>query len=434
MNFQQGLSGLNASSKNLEVIGNNIANANTYGAKSSRAEFADMYATSVNGLMTGNIGIGVRLADVAQQFSQGSITSTSNPLDIAINGAGFFMVQDTGSDAGADALPLYTRNGQFKLDKEGFIVTTDGAKLLGYALDGVGQIDRSTLAPLQLPTGLIAPAMSTGVSAEVNLDARGNVITADFDPALPSTYNHATSMTVYDDAGEAVEVSYYFRKTQEGDPSADPATNDLWEVYATADGALLTDVDGNAVLQELTFDAGGNVVGTPRFSLTIPASGTHTAVTMTYDPATQTGGVDLRGITQFASQFSVTDLNQVGGRAPGRIADISVGADGILTASYTNGQTAAAGQIPLANFRNPQGLQPLGGNLWRATGESGLAHSVGAPQSGSLGSLQSGALEESNVDLTSELVNMITAQRIYQANAQTIKTQDSVLQTLVSLR
>lgn len=428
MNFQQGLSGLNASSKNLEVIGNNIANANTYGAKSSRAEFADMYATSVNGLMTGNIGIGVRLADVAQQFSQGSITTTSNPLDIAINGAGFFMVQDTGSDAGADALPLYTRNGQFKLDKEGFVVTTDGAKLLGYALDGVGQIDRSTLAPLQLPTGLIAPAMSTGVSAEVNLDARGEVMTADFDPALPSTYNHATSMTVYDDAGEAVEVSYYFRKTQEGNPAADPVTNDEWEVYATADGATLIDA------QPLTFDAGGNVTGTPRFSLTIPASGTHGEVRMTYDPATQTGGVDLSGITQFAAGFSVTDLNQQGGRAPGRIADISVGADGVLTASYTNGQTAAAGQIPLANFRNPQGLQPLGGNLWRATGESGLAHSVGAPQSGSLGSLQSGALEESNVDLTSELVNMITAQRIYQANAQTIKTQDSVLQTLVSLR
>ena len=434
MNFQQGLSGLNASSKNLEVIGNNIANANTYGAKASRAEFADMYATSVNGMMTGDIGIGVRLADVAQQFSQGSITSTSNPLDIAINGAGFFMVQDSGSDAGADALPLYTRNGQFKLDKEGFITSTDGAKLLGYALDASGAIATGTLAPLQLPTGLISPAMSTGVSAEINLDSRGDVITAAFDPANTQSYNKATSMTVYDSAGEAVEVSYYFRKTAEGDPSATPATNDTWEVYATADGATLADASGSTVLQTLTFDASGAVVGTPRFSLSIPASGTHTAVDLTYDATAGTGGVDFSGITQYASQFSVTDLNQVGGRAPGRISEISVGADGVLTASYTNGQTAAAGQIPLANFRNPQGLQPLGGNVWRATGESGLANAVGAPQSGSLGSLQAGALEESNVDLTSELVNMITAQRVYQANAQTIKTQDSVLQTLVSLR
>ena len=163
MNFQQGLSGLNASSKNLDVIGNNIANANTYGAKSSRAEFADMYASSVNGMMANQVGIGVRLADVAQQFTQGNITTTSNPLDIALNGAGFFMVQNPEAEASA-AMPLYTRNGQFKLDKDGFIVTSDGAKLLGYAMDN-GAINAGTLTTLQLPTGLIAPEQSTAGTA-----------------------------------------------------------------------------------------------------------------------------------------------------------------------------------------------------------------------------------------------------------------------------
>ncbi len=430
MNFQQGLSGLNASSKNLDVIGNNIANANTYGAKSSRAEFADMYASSVNGMMSNQVGIGVRLADVAQQFTQGNITSTSNPLDIAVNGAGFFMVQDSAAESSA-AMPLYTRNGQFKLDKDGFIVTSDGAKLLGYAMDN-GAINSGTLTTLQLPTGLIAPEQSTGVTAEINLDSRKSVPTVAFDMANPNSYNHATSMTVYDDAGEAVEVSFYFRKSVEGDPAAGAA--DTWEVFASADGTLLTEPSGSNVMQTLAFDTSGAVTGTPNFSLSIPASGTHSAIDLTYDATTGLGGVDLSSISQFASGFSVTDLKQIGGRAPGRLSDISIGADGVITASYTNGDTAAAGQIPLANFRNPQGLQPLGGNVWRATGESGLPNAVGAPQSGSLGSLQSGALEESNVDLTNELVNMITAQRIYQANAQTIKTQDSVLQTLVSLR
>ncbi|HMX10313.1 MAG TPA: flagellar hook-basal body complex protein, partial [Burkholderiaceae bacterium] len=220
MNFQQGLSGLNASSKNLDVIGNNIANANTYGAKASRAEFADMYANSVNGLTTANVGIGVRLADVAQQFTQGSITTTSNPLDVAINGAGFFMVQDTASNAGADALPLYTRNGQFKLDKDGYVTNTDGAKLLGYAVDDTGAVSTAKLTPLQLPTGLIAPAISTGVSATVNLDSRASVVTAAFDPTSPKSYTSATSTTLYDSAGEAVPVSFYFRKTAEGSPAA----------------------------------------------------------------------------------------------------------------------------------------------------------------------------------------------------------------------
>jgi len=433
MNFQQGLSGLNASSKNLDVIGNNIANANTYGAKASRAEFADMYANSVNGLTTANVGIGVRLADVAQQFTQGSISTTSNPLDVAINGAGFFMVQDTASNAGADALPLYTRNGQFKLDKDGYVTNTDGAKLLGYAVDSTtGTISTARLTPLQLPTGLISPAISTGVSATINLDSRASVVTAAFDPTNPKSYTSATSTTLYDSAGEAVPVSFYFRKTAEGSPAA--GTQDTWEVSATVDGAQITDAWGSNVLQTLTFDDSGKVVGTPKFSLDIPASGTHTAISMTYDATADNGGIDFSKITQYANQFSVSDLAQVGGRSAGRISSINIEADGIITASYTNGQTASAGQIPLANFRNPQGLQALGGNVWRATGESGLATALGAPQSGSLGSLQSGALEESNVDLTAELVNMMTAQRIYQANAQTVKTQDSVLQTLVSLR
>jgi len=415
MNFQQGLSGLNTTSKSLEVIGNNIANASTYGAKTSRAEFADIYAGALGSAGgTSNIGIGVNLAAVTQQFSQGTISSTENSLDVAINGAGFFQVRDT---SGA---MLYSRNGQFKVDNEGYIVNSQGQQLQGYQADSQGVVIPRAATALQLPTAGIEPKESTSVTMEVNLDSRATSTTTAVDFNDASTYTKATSQTLYDVKGQAVAMTYYFKKT----------ATDNWDVYATANGTSVNlDASGNpAAVTSVVFPTSGAAPTSPSapvpISIPAAADGSYEAMT----------GVtlDLSSATQYGSSFSITNLKQ-DGYAPGQLSSLQIADNGIITARYTNGTTKAAGQIELANFRNPQGLQALGGNAWAATYASGDPV-VGEPTSGTLGALQSGALEESNVDLTGELVNMITAQRIYQANAQTIKTQDAVLQTLVSLR
>ena len=248
MSFQQGLSGLNASSKNLEVIGNNIANANTYGTKVARAEFSDMYANAISGAGTNNIGIGTRLANVAQQFTQGNISTTENPMDLAIKGNGFFQLSDGQSPT------VYSRNGQFKVDREGFIVNNNALKLMGYAADSLGVIQPGQAVPLQLPTAGVDPAVTTSVTLEMNLDSR-KAITApaaapliDFNDA--TTYNNATSLTVYDAKGQEVPVTYYFQK----------AAVDTWNVFATANGSTIggTDADPQPVTT-ITFAPDGSV-------------------------------------------------------------------------------------------------------------------------------------------------------------------------------
>jgi flagellar hook protein FlgE len=420
MSFQQGLSGLNATSKNLQVIGNNIANANTFGTKVSRAEFSDMYAAALNGAGASTVGIGTNLASVAQQFTQGNIKTTENPMDLSINGAGFFQVGDGTSPV------TYTRNGQFKVDREGYIVNNAALRLMGYAADGQGQIQPGLAVPLQLPTGGVAPSPTTSMAFELNLDSRAAVTTPtagaaiDFNDA--DTYNNATSLTVYDVQGREVALTYYFQKS--GD--------ETWNVFATANGTSVAGTtDDPLPVTTITFasDGSGPTDPTAPVSLDIPA--TTTASGSTTLPIT---GVllNLSDATQFGSPFGVTDVQQDGFSA-GQLTAIVVENNGIITARYSNGQSRPAGQIEIANFRNPQGLQPIGDNQWARTSASGDAV-VGVPGDGNLGVLQAGALEESNIDLTGELVNMIVAQRIYQANAQTIKTQDQVLQTLVNLR
>ncbi len=420
MSFQQGLSGLNASSKNLEVIGNNIANANTYGAKVARAEFAAVYASALNGSGTNQVGIGTALQTVAQQFTQGNVSTTDNPLDLAINGAGFFQVSDGRSPV------TYTRNGQFKLDREGYLVNNSLDRLMGYAADNSGQILPGQLVPLQLPTGGIDPNPTTRAEMEANFDSRKAVtlpaVAPQIDFANATTYNDATSLTVYDIKGQEVSVSLYFQK----------AANDQWNVYATANG---TTVGGNAAaplpISTITFqtDGSGPLVPNAPVAVNIPAS--------TNAAGAQTEAIagllfDFSGVTQFGSAYGVTDLHQDGYSA-GQLTSVAVEPDGTVMARYSNNQSKPAGRIELANFRNPQGLQPLANNTWGQTFASGDPV-YGTPGTGQLGLLKAQALEESNVDLTGELVNMITAQRIYQANAQTIKTQDQVLQTLVNLR
>lgn len=421
MSFQQGLSGLNATSKSLEVIGNNIANSGTFGAKLSRAEFSDMYAASVSGAGSNSIGIGVNLVAVSQQFTQGNIVATDNPMDLALNGAGFFQLSDGKSPIS------YTRNGQFKVDREGYVVNNGGDRLLGYPSDGTGTIQPGQSQALKLPTAGITPAASTRISMELNLDARAQVKLPASGPMLDladaDTYNNATSLTVYDAKGQDVALTYYFQK----------AATDTWNVYVTANGTpLQVDGSGNPTPStSIVFPANGGTPTAPvgTVALDIPASTNAVGAVTVPIPGI---ALALSGATQYGSPFAVTDLSQ-DGYAAGQLVGIQFESNGIVNARYSNGQSKPAGQVELATFRNPQGLSPLGGNGWASSYGSGDPI-VGVPGDGNLGMLQSGALEESNVDLTAELVNMITAQRVYQANAQTIKTQDQVLQTLVNLK
>jgi len=437
MSFQQGVTGLNAAGRNLDVIGNNVANASTVGAKASRAEFADIYARASGSM---SVGIGVSVAAVAQQFQQGNISSTDNPLDVAINGNGFFQLKD------ANGLLQYSRNGQFKVDNTGFVVNNQSLKLLGHQISATGSLVPGPATPIQLPTAGIAPTETGKVKLEINLDSREES-TLDSTAALPidftddKTYNADTSLKVYDMKGQSVGLTYFFQKT---------ATTDTWNVYAAANGVAVVDPPGSTVqpVATVTFSADGKTVATIKDgtgSTTDPVTG------LTYDPAkfplptipsTGSGAsttepiagilLNVSGLTQYGNVFGPTDVSQ-DGYPPGRLSSIAVQPDGVLVASYSSGQSAPIAKLELAAFRNVQGLQPLGGNSWAASFESGDPV-LGDAGGGNLGLLDAQSLEESNVDLTGELVNMMVAQRIYQANAQTIKTQDSVMQTLVNLR
>jgi flagellar hook protein FlgE len=406
MSFQQGLSGLNIAAKNLDAIGNNVANASTIGYKSARAEFADVFANSLAGGAGVQIGIGAQVAAVRQQFSQGNIVTTSNPMDVAINGSGFYRLSSNGTIS-------YARNGQFSLDRDGYIVTNSGARLTGYPADANGQIVASTPLDLQVSLANIAPRATADARVAINLDSREAAPAAAFDIADPTSYNSSTAMTVYDSQGNAHTMTLYFRKS---------AAN-TWDVFGAANGAVL---NGGAALGTLNFGGNGLLPGNVTMNASIPlANGAATPLAF---PIT----FPVSEMTQFGVNFAVSQLQQ-DGFTTGRLAGFAIGSDGVILGRYTNGQTRAQGQIVLANFVNAQGLAALGGNEWAETSESGQPL-VASPGSGSLGTLQSGALEEANVDLTEELVKMITAQRVYQANAQTIRTQDQVMQTIVNLR
>jgi len=412
MGFQSGLSGLNTASKNLDVIGNNVANASVVGFKGSQAQFADVFANSLSGGGASQIGIGSKVATVAQMFSQGNISVTSNPLDVAINGKGFFRLDGGGAIT-------YSRNGQFRFDSQGFLVNNQGLSLTGQIADVNGNILPSAPAPIQISFSDIAPQTTTEFRLGMNLDAGDTEPSvATFDIDTPDSFNFSTSGTVYDTLGNSHVFSLYFVKT---------ATVGEWDMYASVDGDV-NDADlglgaGNPVT--LTFDnLGALPAGMPALNVSlIVGSGAVTPLDFEFD---------LTGTTQFGSQFGVNDLTQ-DGFASGRLAGFNVGNDGVIVGRYTNGQSRNLAQIVLADFRNPQGLSPMGDNQWQETSASGLPI-VGTPGTGSVGVLQSSAVEDANVDLTAELVNMITAQRVYQANAQTIKTQDAILQTLVNLR
>ncbi|MDO8333132.1 MAG: flagellar hook protein FlgE [Nitrosomonas sp.] len=419
MSFQQGLSGLNTSSTNLDVIGNNIANVNTVGFKQSQAQFTDVFANSLSGSGSSQVGIGAKVATIAQTFSQGNITQTNNPLDIAINGQGFFRMSDGGAIS-------YSRDGQFRADGNGFITNSRGLNVTGYMADASGNIIASGPTNLKLSTSDLAPKPTSSYAVGVNLDSRLDLpAVATFDATNPQSYNKTTSGTVVDSLGNSHQFALFFQKT---------AAN-TWNTFATIDGKVdaaglpIGVTLGGAASQALQFDSTGAIdpAATP-FTVSVDLATINPTLGAT-SPLDFT--LDLTSSTQFGSDFGVNALTQ-DGYAPGRLAGFSTTADGIIQGNYTNGQTKTIGQIVLANFFNPQGLAPAGDGRWEETADSGQPV-VGTPKSGTLGALQSSAVEDANVDLTHELVKMITAQRMYQANAKTIETQDTVLQTLVNL-
>ncbi|MCK9284391.1 MAG: flagellar hook protein FlgE [Rhodocyclaceae bacterium] len=529
MSFQQGLSGLNGASKSLDAIGNNVANSGTVGFKSAITRFSDVYAASLAGAGGSQVGVGVNVNSVFQQFTQGNVTTSNNPLDLAVNGAGMFRMSNSGTIS-------YTRNGQFQVDKNGFVVNGDGLRLTGYAANDSGQIVPGSVVDLQLNTANIPPSATTSSQIQLNLDSRatapsamshgtlsggiaaglpasttiiaapavgandvldlnidgvpvsitipagtytqaqlastveglittalgssgaavtvtlssapsnliiqsssvgtagsqgsGSAVTLtggtaattllgaapvpvagadNFTSSNTLSYTASTAQTIYDSLGNPHNMTMYMVKT---------AFAGRWQMYTSLDGGA------TAGPTTLNFNTSGAL------TTTMPIAQSFTLSNGSASPLDFT--LDLTGTTQYGITFGVNQLLQ-DGFTSGRLSGVAVSSDGTIQGRYSNGKSRNMGQLILVNFNNNNGLQSLGGNQWAETADSGQPI-PGTPGQGSLGALQSAAVEESNVDLTAELVNMITQQRVYQANAQTIKTQDSVLQTLVNLR
>lgn len=403
MPFEIAISGVRAAQADLNVIGNNIANASTTGFKSSRAEFQDVYAASNVGAAGDAPGAGVSTARVAQEFTQGNVTFTNNGMDLAINGSGFFMVNDNGAE-------LYTRDGSFGLDRNGYIVNSNSQKLVAYATDKLGN-PTGALGPLQISMADTAPNPTTSVSVGVNLNSSAPALSAaSFDPTNSATYTNTTATTIYDSLGGAHSMQVYFLKTGPG----------AWNVYNYVDGTAV----GGA--NPITFGTSGALATPAGGAITLPsftASGGGAPMNVT---------MDLGTATQFGSAFGINKITQ-DGYTSGHVSAIDIDKSGIIFARYTNGQSSVQGQIAIANFANPQALQPLGKNNWAATFAAGDVVR-GTPGSSNLGVIQSGALEDSNVDLPDQLVKLIVAQRNFQANTQVIQTANAVTQSIINIR
>lgn len=405
MSFNTALSGIQAASGDLGIVGNNIANSATTGFKSSRAEFADVYASSVLSSGT-SIGQGVRLTDAAQQFAQGTVAFTDNPLDLAISGEGFFQLESNGSS-------IYTRAGNFKLDANGNVVNNEGYSLMARQADSNGAIT-GAIAPLQLSNAFINANPTSGLSGGVNFDARELETDSSWSllAGVPDTagYNSSTTTSIYDSLGNDHTVSMYFSKL-------DPVTNpNEWNVRTLIDGVLQ---DTSAV----TFNSDG--------SFNSPA-----LIPVTWNPGGgaapgQAFDIDLTKSTQYGSDFSVNSLSQDGYTA-GQLLGVDVDDTGVVFGRYSNGQSQVVAQVVLANFANNQGLKSIGDTSWVETFASG-SPVVSEPGTAGLGLIQSSALEDSNVDITEQLVHMIVAQRNFQANAQTIQAEDTITQTIINL-
>ncbi|MFK8332770.1 flagellar hook protein FlgE [Pseudomonas sp. BJa5] len=438
MSFNIGLSGLYAANKALNVTGNNIANVATTGFKTSRAEFADQYASSIRGTSGKTaVGSGVTTAAVSQMFTQGNFTGTGQSLDLAIDGNGFFAMNDNGSK-------IYTRAGAFYSDKAGYIVNAQGSNLQGYGVDADGKLVKGVMTDLKIDTSNLEPRPTSRISETVNLNSSAaEPKVTPFDPSNVATYNYTFNTDVYDSQGNAHQLNQYFVK--------DAGTNS-WTMYSTIDGrnpadpTLTTPMvnklpfksDGTLDTAAMTAGpvAGGLTIGADKsFQIDnwVPAEKNAAGNWVSNGAVARAGGValDMLATTQYNAASATTAKNQ-DGYATGELSGLTVDQSGNLFANFTNGQDKVIGQVAIANFANVQGLQPVGGTSWQETYASGVPV-VGEPDTGTLGKIYGGSLEDSNVDLTGELVNLIKAQSNYQANAKTISTESTIMQTIIQM-
>ncbi|WP_166364026.1 flagellar hook protein FlgE [Pseudomonas akapageensis] len=436
MSFNIGLSGLYAANKQLDVTGNNIANVATTGFKSSRAEFADVYSATRLGSGSKTVGNGVRLADVAQQFGQGDINNTGNVLDMGIQGQGFFVLSDNGS-------LNYSRAGAFKTDKDNYIIDNDGNRLQGYGVDANGKIINGVLTDLKIDTSALEPKSTSLVDQGINLNSSDGVPTAaTFSPTDTSSYNKTFATKIYDSQGNEHVMDQYYVKT---------GTN-AWKMYTYIDGRnptnpaqeppvpLSADITFNSDGSVNTMTAGAGLTVTNNvFNLAgwVPATVTNATTTPptwgSNGSAANAAGIsiDMKATTSYNATTSRNSQSQ-DGYATGMITSLSIDSTGVMFASFSNQQSKAIGQVAIASFANEQGLQPVGGSKWKETYASGIP-GIDAPTTGTLGAVVSNSLEESNVNLTSELVDLIKAQSNYQANAKTISTQSTIMQTIIQM-
>ena len=461
MSFNIALSGVSAAQKDLDVTANNIANVNTVGFKESRAEFGDVYASSLLAGGDTKVGDGVITQEVAQQFSQGSLQFTNTALDLAITGNGFFATvpEITSRDFS------FTRAGQFKLDDENFVVNSNGDNLLGFPVNNDGSsasVALSTTVPVRIPDSSGSPQQTSEVDLRMNLPASDTALDpAQFDPNDPQTYNAATSVTVYDSLGDSHVMTYYFIKDNA------PGVDNEWYVATAVDDNLLdlvnsdgtnsdpataTNVVGTATGNDVTaaklrFSPGGDFIAiespdgigqsdykiqTEQFGATILSNGSdptqQVAIDFNLNPAIATPNEP----TQFASAFEVTALEQ-DGLPVGRLTGIDIGPDGLVRATFSNGTSEPIVRVALVRFSNEQGLTQESNTTWKESIESGEAL-AGEATTGTFGEINSSALEQANVNLTTELIDLIIAQRNFQANSRALEVNNQLNQTILNIR
>lgn len=460
MSFNIALSGVSASQRDLDVTSNNIANVNTVGFKESRAEFGDVYAASLLGAGRTKVGDGVLTQEVSQQFSQGALQFTNNALDLAITGNGFFATvpEITSRDFS------FTRAGQFKLDNNNFVVNSTGDNLLGFPVNPDGtsaSVALSTTVPVRIPDSSGSPQMTTEVDVRFNLPAGEQVLDpTQFNPTDPLTYNAATSVTVYDSLGDSHVMTYYFLKDN------DPTAVNEWFVVSSIDDQLVntTNADGtvpdpatavNAVgtasgfpvtASKIKFSEGGDFIDiesadglrqpnlkiqTVALGGTILSNGSDATQQITTDFNLDLSGANPNEPTQFASPFEVTSLEQ-DGLPVGRLTGIDIAPDGLVRATFSNGTSEPIVRVALVRFANEQGLTQQSGTMWKESIRSGEAL-AGEATTGTYGDINSSALEQANVNLTTELIDMIIAQRNFQANSRALEINNQLNQTILNI-
>jgi flagellar hook protein FlgE len=423
-----GASGLDAASEELAVVGNNIANSSTVGYKASTAVFADAMAQQLTGT-SGQLGLGVTTMAVQKNESQGTFTNTGISTDVAVQGNGLFVLN---GNYGGDEGTFYSRNGEFTIDNQGYLTSLDGLRVQGLQASATGAVASGQIGDLQVGNAS-SPAQATNtITIRGNLDE--TAVAPTWDATNPSTTsNFNTTMTVYDSLGNAIQLDIYFCKNA----TTTPGDSGDWTYHVMTDGGNLTggtaDKPTEVATGTLDFDTNGALVSnTTTMNKFNPKDATNPqTLTFNFGTGTSVGGSGIDGLTQYATSSAVSFVTQAGSTS-GSLNSISIGQDGTITGSFTNGQTRTLGQLILANFAAPDQLASVGSTLFTQQPASGPP-TLGTPASADRGSISAGALEQSNVDVSNEFVNMIAAQSNFQANSKTLSTADQLLAELMQI-